>query len=126
MSKTQFKLDKKQVMDNIVYLVIDNPHENNYGYFQGLFPTMEKAIGHICGDSLENIQEFLDMDEETQPTQNDISNFFELSSPSIIPVFGLDKSKPMYVEINGNNFYMGVVTQEKVEGKNYKKYNFSK
>ena len=126
MSKKQFKLDKKHVVDNIVYLVIDNPHEGNYGYFQGLFPTMEKALEHICGDSLEDVQEFLDLDEETQPTQNDISDFFELSNPSIVPVFGLDKSKPMYVQINGNNFYMGVVTQKKVDGKNYKKYNFSK
>lgn len=125
MSKRQFNIDMKQVVDSIVYVVIENPHKGT-GYFHGCFPTMQKTIKSICGDSLEQVQEVLDLDEETQPTQNDIANFLELSDLYIVHVFGLDKSKPMYVELDGNNFYQGVITQKKVDGKNYKKYNFSK
>jgi len=122
MSKSQFKLDKKFVVDNIVYLVIQNPHENDYGYFQGCFPTMKKAMKSICKCSLEEVQDLLDI--ETQPKKIEIADFMELSDVHIIPIFGLDKSKPIYVELTGNNFYI-CITQQKIDGKNYKKFDFS-
>jgi len=55
------------------------------------------------------------MDLESQRTADDISTFFGLADPTIVPIFRIEKRKPIYVEINGNNFYMGVVTQEKVK-----------
>lgn len=117
MSEKQFKLDKKQVIDNIVYLVIDNPHEGNYGYFQGCFPTMKKAIESLYSDSLEDVQEILDLPEETQPTKELLVDYFKAASnPHIIPIFGLDKSKPVYVQLTGNDFYLGI-SQNKVDGK---------
>ena len=118
-----FLNSKTKARANVVYIVLCRPKSVDVGLFSGCYAFIEDAEDGIFREASHNV-----VDEVVGGTSRSaIDQFLQMSDFAIIPVFGLDKSKPIYVTTDRNYFYKAISNTKPQKGPRIvrKKYNFS-
>lgn len=130
---------KQQVMQNTVYLVILDPLILSHatfvqGAFVGCYGTLNDAAEAIIQEANENyicdIYD-LDLEEGDEITYDHVTEFFKDHKYHIIPIMSLNRQKPIYITLDGNDYFKDISNENPANNlqsnprQRIRTYNFS-
>jgi hypothetical protein len=122
--------DPLKMYENAILLVIRNPRPDlgNYGEFIGCYGSYQEYLKDLTErHDPERIAEVLSKDdlEDVVLTQKDFAEYMSYADEYVIPQYQLDRSKPIYVGMNNNLYFLWISNTSDIKAAKIKKYVFS-
>jgi hypothetical protein len=87
------------VVNNPFFVVMDGSSRSFLGCFKN-FKYYDELIKNLYDD--ETIKDIFDLGEETKLTSEHVKELFDMGGIYIVPYYGIDLNKTIYISLTGN------------------------